>query len=1021
MAKRGPRRPSLNATPLWSHQEAAIQTIRRYLTAFGQYDSIGSSLIHMPTGTGKTGVIACASHFLQNAGCVLILCPRIALRDQLDREVSGRFFTKLGFTDNLPKTVHNVKKTFPNIDDQDYPSSIIVMTIQMLYSIRKRFNRDPTNNPLFQKLCDNVDLIVVDEGHYEPALMWRDAIRAIQTPRLIFTATPFRNDLKIFDVNFDHSYSYTFVNAVRDRTIRRVEFHDRQPCATPDDFVADVLNAYDQLFPNPVNSPPRAIIRCDSHAEIRQIGQALEQANRSYVLIHENFSNDQNVPTERKSVPDPNDEDAIFWVHQFKLLEGIDDPRFQLLAMHKEFRNAREIIQQVGRVLRNPRRLTNQIGYVLDHSEGRQKELWDGFLEFDKLLEDEGIEAADFGSKILEAIQAAQPDVVYLDRRFRTGFKLDEINPAEELMLPSTVNVFKKPANFGLGALINVLTEEYHQQDRDVRHVTVGGTEVLLYLTIRNSPLLRSKAFIECKLGVTILHETGDYLCFYDSSGGVPSVADDHIVPVPKPELQKLFRKSDKTYLSAVSLSNSNLGPSAIRARSYSAAKIENTVPGYDEYSFICRTALGYSQENGTLVRRYVGFGRGKITDASGDRLDFTDYLTWLGAVTDVLSGNRNSITSFARFATHVAEPNDPSPQNVLVDVSEVETLFTTLDVPGVTAGEPIEIEDTCCEVTNGNFSLSANGRQCNATIRYDSDRGRYRIESSDLETLYHSQEAGLSRGLVSYLNNQQSMRVIPSSPNFFYTLGSFYHPAIRFGNQYDDDQIGLLKVFSTYQSLANNGSEKGTTCPADGSTWEEDSLFYMIDYLGEDYGMETLFGQPEILVCDDIGTEAADFIAGYEGERRVVFIHAKGNTKDSPSYYGASPLQEVCGQATKNLKYFVRYGDEKPKQATTWHSRNWSGAKGVDGEVNCRIRLPEAHGETGDQIWNRIRAIIRDPNATLEVWLFLGRLFSKSRFESQLRSANPAAEAKQSAYLLFATMASVASVGARLKVVCSP
>lgn len=133
-------KPSLKTTPLWSHQVDAVNSIRKYLKAWELDNAIGSALIHMPTGTGKTGVIASASHFLKKSGCVLILCPRIALRDQLCREVKGRFFTKLTLTDELPKAVYNVKKGFPSIDAGAYKNAIIVMTIQKLYSYKKAYS-----------------------------------------------------------------------------------------------------------------------------------------------------------------------------------------------------------------------------------------------------------------------------------------------------------------------------------------------------------------------------------------------------------------------------------------------------------------------------------------------------------------------------------------------------------------------------------------------------------------------------------------------------------------------------------------------------------------------------------------------------------------------------------------------------------------------------------------------------------------------------------------------------------------
>lgn len=1024
-------KPSLSSTPLWDHQRKAVETIRDYLAAFEQDNNLGACLIHMPTGSGKTGVIACASHFLGKAGCVLALCPRVALRDQLCREVSGRFFSKLGLSESLPKTVRNIKRAFPNIDDGAYESSIIAMTIQLLFSLKKKSIENPAHHQHYAKLQSKVDLIIVDEGHYEPALMWSDAIRGITAPRVIFTATPFRNDLKLFDVSFKHAYSYTFKQAIADHTIRKVAIHDRPSQTGPTKFVTDVLQFYDQQFASQTHaaSPPRVIVRCDSDTEIRQIGVALANGGRSYVLIHENFKDgDSNKPHERRTVPDPNSEPAVFWIHQFKLLEGIDDSRFQLLAIYNDFGNTREIVQQIGRVIRNPTRDAKAVGHVLDHSGGKLRELWEGFLRFDELVDTKGVQVADFGTKLLQAIQSAVPDVVYLDRRFRTGFQLAAINPGDELVLPATVNIFLKANGFDLASLVSALEAEYRQQDRDVRHITVGSAEVLIYLTFRNSSLLRSTAFIECRLGVTILQESGKYLCYFDSGGGMPELTENSLGPAGIDELRRLFSKSKDSRLTSVSLHNANLGPRAIRSRSFSAARIDDTIPGFDEHSFICRTAQGYSENNGDVVRRYVGFAGGKITDSKkGGRLSFDDYIEWLKSITAVLVNGKDVIGDFTRFATHAAVPDDPDPTSVLLDVAEVEESFVTHDVAGVTPDLPLQLEDACCEVdSTGQFTVKGNGRACLAEIVFNTKTNRYHIESAALDELYHSHEEGLERGLVQFLNRSQSFRVIPKSERSFYTLGAFYSPMIRFGPTYDDDQIGLLKILYPYSALATIGSEKGAACAADGSAWDANSLFAIIDNLGSGHGMKSLFGAPDMLICDDLGTEAADFILADTKKDKVVFIHAKGHGTGAARQYGASPLQEVCGQATKNLKYFARFGIDEPPRARKWHTDIWrtkadaAGNISPSGQVTSRMRKMPSGITSGLDAWKKIRSIIRNPNAQLEVWLFLGRLFSKSAFEEQLKQRKPRAEAEQATYLLFSTMTDVASVGARLRIICS-
>lgn len=76
---------------LWPHQVKALNLIRRYLAAAPER---GSALVRMPTGTGKSGVVAVAAHELVQGGHTLVLAPWDALVDQLGRDISVRFWSR---------------------------------------------------------------------------------------------------------------------------------------------------------------------------------------------------------------------------------------------------------------------------------------------------------------------------------------------------------------------------------------------------------------------------------------------------------------------------------------------------------------------------------------------------------------------------------------------------------------------------------------------------------------------------------------------------------------------------------------------------------------------------------------------------------------------------------------------------------------------------------------------------------------------------------------------------------------
>jgi superfamily II DNA or RNA helicase len=84
--------PDLKELQLWSHQRSAIQTCDRYFEA----DIRRAALVQMPTGTGKTGVMAAISSRRAAALPVLIVCPSAALVEQVQSEIGNAFWDRIG-------------------------------------------------------------------------------------------------------------------------------------------------------------------------------------------------------------------------------------------------------------------------------------------------------------------------------------------------------------------------------------------------------------------------------------------------------------------------------------------------------------------------------------------------------------------------------------------------------------------------------------------------------------------------------------------------------------------------------------------------------------------------------------------------------------------------------------------------------------------------------------------------------------------------------------------------------------
>lgn len=329
---------------------------------------------------------------------------------------------------------------------------------------------------------------------------------------------------------------------------------------------------------------------------------------------------------------------ATFWVHQFKLLEGIDDPRFQLLALFSELRSVRAFVQQVGRVIRNPKRTREAVAHVLDHSgRSRQTRLWNDFLAYDSLIERGDCAALDLNREsLVKQLQKAVPGLLYIDGRFRAPADLEQLD-LEDLQLPLSTNVFKKPPRFSPADVQNLMVR-HCQEDDLLFHAPAPreNTAIVLYIRVDSSPFLERDFFAEPALGLSLVHARGQYVFVYDSGAQLAANAINS-VPVAHSKLRKLFVRSPGTRLTHVSMLNANPGADQVRGRAVSAVRVDQLVPSFDEHGYVLRTATGYSRgrrnsEDEAHVRRYIGIESARVSDLGARFVPVDEWIRWIAA-----------------------------------------------------------------------------------------------------------------------------------------------------------------------------------------------------------------------------------------------------------------------------------------------------------------------------------------------------------------------------------------------------
>lgn len=1041
-----PNAPLLCKLTLYPFQQEAIEKMRWYYFAYTSEAPASikktrrSGLVYMPTGTGKTAVIAALSQCVPEVLSVLVLSPRIALRDQLFRELKNGIFKKLSLPPGAKlKPVYCLKEKQKDINFiNDLPrEAVIVSTIQKLQTMQKN-QRD-----FYHKLVDQVDLIIFDEGHYEPALHWSDTVRRIKKPRMIFTATPFRNDLKNFDIDPDHAYVYSFHKAVAQHYIRNVEITDVTPRTplSPPEFVDLVIKFY-RLYTDQrvLHKDARIIIRCDDASQIGHIADAFIQKSIKCIAVHETFQDNTENGVKWKHVPNPRETNALVWIHQFKLIEGIDDWRFQLLAFFGVgLDSARPLIQQIGRIIRNPKKEVHSKAYVLDTSGGILKQQWSGYLEHDIFIERNGVQALDTKQRFKDALEEAQLPIYYLDGEFCTPFSFKTFKPETDIKLPRKVNIYHKLPNFNMNKLVNAITQQFKREDRIIAPPEkTDDRGLIVSIRFTDSPFLNKQYFPDMKLCLTLIRLAGDYICFFDSESLSPSFFPGFGKPVEPQNLRRLLACSESCQIRQVSLINSRMNPDTIQRRSLlTYTSMERTPLAFDDPNYVCTSAEACIdrniQEKNMGIRRYIGFTKARLSDGSWTTFHpFSEYELWLDKIVGILKSKATlpSINGLTRYAAITRPPLKTDPMTVVLNTYAVRGLYITSDRMPVPV-QPVDIYqiDDDISVKGNTFTARANGEPCQIRIDYDMVFEKYKLISTKFDRMYHPIVSSTG-GIIDYLNDEQAFRVVPEDHRVIYAAGAFHDPKIGLGDEYADKRKAILSTIKPFPVFESVGSEKGRNgvLPG-GSGWEKNSLFSLIDRIGGDRlsrihlskkeeALSQYFQDVELLVCDDMGTELADFIMlqSMPADRlSVVFIHCKALAPDQGTKLSATKLADVCSQAIKNLGELDNFSDSLVTRAEKW-SDPWDGGK--LGQVETRIRKSPASGQPA---WDMFRKAVEDPNTRRETWLFLGNILSKQEFESRLsHPATKPRETLQVLYELYSTVCTVRSRDSGLYIFCN-
>ncbi|EED40814.1 type III restriction enzyme, res subunit [Stenotrophomonas sp. SKA14] len=995
-------------------QRAAFEKIKEYLDAphGGQ-----SFLAVLPTGAGKSGLIATLAQS-QKVGVILILSPRVAVCDQLTEQVSGGFFADRSISVSRLRDVED-------IDDEFGDSSIYVETFQKLLRMKEGRLRD------LQSRCS---LVIIDEGHAEPAPKWGALVRSFECHKVILTATPYRNDLFQFNVGQDKNFCYTFRDAVSDGVIVDPEF---QSCGYHD--LSERVKDFIKL--NPI---AKVIVKTKNFEDVLAFKKTMVARGLSVLAIHERFKSNISLG-ELSDVPkDIKDLEFQVIVHQRKLDEGVDLPSAKLCILTYPIASGRELVQTVGRVVRVFKGVRP---LVLDCATGSNQRLWENYKEFDRYISDPAawakfVRSLDIAS-LIESYLNVFPDVTYLGSTFKRKFDIQSIDVDKDVVVPmASVCFLSVESEFTIESFVDTLLWRYRREGELSRLcLSLYGFHVILSVKFDNSKYLKSCLFFEPSLHVTIAKVVGDLLAVYDSRS-INHANDIELQTMQPVEVQRLLSLSTRGKSVRVKETHARaVGTSRSRPERVSQISPDlNAAPNGQataSYALSVTKVVNVDATDRVESSYYLSAASGRVADQKHHSFSLETLSEWLDEVASVISNKVTQLSpAINGYALPIAAELSGDPVSATFDFSGLAG--TANLVQGSSRGQVVAgIEYV--EVSSWNFRLAG----VKVSMAYSSDEER--IIFSSKHPISMAVMGAPESDFIDYLNRCEVKILFAGGVS--YVGGKFYRSSLPTLVGFDLETTTMRRIFFPLPELQALGlTEKGEVKQGEyvgtlNEKFDQNSVFDIIDSLAkgpharysslEYRSLQAMIADADIVICSDMGTEAADFIIS--SPRLLCYIHAKCGDSVRPRS-SAGALAEVGSQAVKNIEYLITSDTNLPFGNAALLPSPWP-SPGATYKISRRLRVLKRLGENvvlpaSNQAYKaRLEKAIsiiaerrRSPACRKEAWIVAANSFSFSSFKRQLAKGSSANAESLQAYQLMDSWAATCSANdVELRVIVSP
>ena len=160
-----------------------------------------------------------------------------------------------------------------------------------------------------------------------------------------------------------------------------------------------------------------------------------------------------------------------FWVHQSKLMEGIDDPSFVAVAIFDLMGNARQLVQQIGRATRYSKgdRRLRQTGWVFGSpaNANRIQTSWNRYISYEEYVARNTAFIVTNEITLPDRLLDYMADYQYISGEFRGRFEVEAPLAAHDIQLPRSAAVLSLRAPLAdIAVMADTVEEAIMDKDR---------------------------------------------------------------------------------------------------------------------------------------------------------------------------------------------------------------------------------------------------------------------------------------------------------------------------------------------------------------------------------------------------------------------------------------------------------------------------------------------------------------------------------------------------------------------------